>query len=226
MQAEARAGPTVATVDRGGAASTDGAMTSPPAGESPGRVDVGDRPGGGRRRLHPGAASWPSSPRPGSPPSGRRSAEQALAFHTDHGPALVVIDYLLPDRNGLELAQALKEREPNPARAPAHRPCLARDRHRRGGPGRRLPLEAHGHRDVRRGRPAGTGPRGPWWPRTATSPPAWSGSARTRPSTTPSRGFRDLGPCSTTGSTRPWPPAAATTRLWPSSSSTSTASRP
>jgi len=43
---------------------------------------------------------------------GAASAEQALAFHAEHGPALVVIDYLLPDRNGLELAQAFKEREP------------------------------------------------------------------------------------------------------------------
>jgi len=43
---------------------------------------------------------------------GAASAEQALAFHADSGPALVVIDYLLPDRNGLDLAQALKERDP------------------------------------------------------------------------------------------------------------------
>jgi len=44
---------------------------------------------------------------------GAASAEEALALHDDHEPALVVIDYLLPDdRNGLDLAQALKEREP------------------------------------------------------------------------------------------------------------------
>jgi diguanylate cyclase (GGDEF)-like protein len=43
---------------------------------------------------------------------GAASAEQALAFHAEQQPALVVIDYLLPDRNGLELAQALKDREP------------------------------------------------------------------------------------------------------------------
>jgi diguanylate cyclase (GGDEF)-like protein len=43
---------------------------------------------------------------------GAASAEQALADHADHAPALVVIDYLLPDRNGLELAQAFKERDP------------------------------------------------------------------------------------------------------------------
>lgn len=48
----------------------------------------------------------------GIPAIGAASAEQALAFHADHAPALAVIDYLLPDRNGLELAQALKEREP------------------------------------------------------------------------------------------------------------------
>lgn len=41
------------------------------------------------------------------------SAEQALALQADHEPALVVIDYLLPDRNGLELAQLLKDREPS-----------------------------------------------------------------------------------------------------------------
>ncbi len=48
----------------------------------------------------------------GIPAIGAASAEQALSFHVDHAPALAVIDYLLPDRNGLELAQALKEREP------------------------------------------------------------------------------------------------------------------
>jgi diguanylate cyclase (GGDEF)-like protein len=44
--------------------------------------------------------------------TGAASAEQALAVHADQPPALVVIDYLLPDRNGLDLAQALKERDP------------------------------------------------------------------------------------------------------------------
>jgi diguanylate cyclase (GGDEF)-like protein len=48
----------------------------------------------------------------GIPAIGAASAEQALAFHTDYDPALVVIDYLLPDRNGLELAQAFKELAP------------------------------------------------------------------------------------------------------------------
>jgi diguanylate cyclase (GGDEF)-like protein len=48
----------------------------------------------------------------GIPAIGAASAEQALAFHAEDAPALVVIDYLLPDRNGLELAQALKDREP------------------------------------------------------------------------------------------------------------------
>jgi diguanylate cyclase (GGDEF)-like protein len=43
---------------------------------------------------------------------GAASADQALAVHADQPPALVVIDYLLPDRNGLDLAQALKERDP------------------------------------------------------------------------------------------------------------------
>jgi diguanylate cyclase (GGDEF)-like protein len=43
---------------------------------------------------------------------GAASADEALAFHTDHPAALVVIDYLLPDRNGLELAQAFKDRDP------------------------------------------------------------------------------------------------------------------
>jgi diguanylate cyclase (GGDEF)-like protein len=41
------------------------------------------------------------------------SADQALALHDEQAPALVVIDYFLPDRNGLELAALLKEREPS-----------------------------------------------------------------------------------------------------------------
>jgi diguanylate cyclase (GGDEF)-like protein len=48
----------------------------------------------------------------GIPALGAASADQALAVHADQPPALVVIDYLLPDRNGLDLAQALKERDP------------------------------------------------------------------------------------------------------------------
>jgi diguanylate cyclase (GGDEF)-like protein len=48
----------------------------------------------------------------GIPAVGAASAEQALAYHADQEPALVVIDYLLPDRNGLDLAAALKETEP------------------------------------------------------------------------------------------------------------------
>jgi diguanylate cyclase (GGDEF)-like protein len=43
---------------------------------------------------------------------GAASAEQALAFHAEQAPGLAVIDYNLPDADGLELAQALKEREP------------------------------------------------------------------------------------------------------------------
>jgi diguanylate cyclase (GGDEF)-like protein len=43
---------------------------------------------------------------------GAASAEQALAYQAGNAPALVVIDYLLPDRNGLELAAALKDRDP------------------------------------------------------------------------------------------------------------------
>jgi diguanylate cyclase (GGDEF)-like protein len=40
------------------------------------------------------------------------SSDQALALQAEQAPALVVLDYLLPDRNGLELAALLKERDP------------------------------------------------------------------------------------------------------------------
>ncbi|HVC69374.1 MAG TPA: EAL domain-containing protein [Acidimicrobiales bacterium] len=43
---------------------------------------------------------------------GAASAEQALAVHAEQAPGLVVIDFVLPDADGLELAQALKDREP------------------------------------------------------------------------------------------------------------------
>jgi len=43
---------------------------------------------------------------------GTAGAEEALAFQAEHDPALVVVDYQLPDTNGLELAKALKERSP------------------------------------------------------------------------------------------------------------------
>jgi diguanylate cyclase (GGDEF)-like protein len=43
---------------------------------------------------------------------GAASAEEALSYQADPGASLVVIDYLLPDRNGLELAQALKDLDP------------------------------------------------------------------------------------------------------------------
>jgi diguanylate cyclase (GGDEF)-like protein len=48
----------------------------------------------------------------GIPAVGAASAEEALAVQAESDPALVVIDYMLPDRNGLELAQAMKERSP------------------------------------------------------------------------------------------------------------------
>src|SRR5580658_1691988 len=48
----------------------------------------------------------------GIPAVGAASADEALAFHDEIAPDLVVIDYLLPDRNGLELAQAFKDRDP------------------------------------------------------------------------------------------------------------------
>ncbi|MGH9017690.1 MAG: putative bifunctional diguanylate cyclase/phosphodiesterase [Acidimicrobiales bacterium] len=43
---------------------------------------------------------------------GAASADEALALHAERAPSLVVIDYLLPDRNGLELAQVFKDRDP------------------------------------------------------------------------------------------------------------------
>ncbi|HXQ62048.1 MAG TPA: EAL domain-containing protein [Acidimicrobiales bacterium] len=43
---------------------------------------------------------------------GVASAEEALAFQAEQSPGLVVIDFDLPDANGLELSQALKERDP------------------------------------------------------------------------------------------------------------------
>jgi diguanylate cyclase (GGDEF)-like protein len=48
----------------------------------------------------------------GIPTIGAASAAEALAVHAERGPALVVVDYVLPDGNGVELAQALKERQP------------------------------------------------------------------------------------------------------------------
>ena len=44
--------------------------------------------------------------------SGVASADEALAFQMDQSPGLVIIDDVLPDADGLELSQALKERDP------------------------------------------------------------------------------------------------------------------
>ncbi len=93
-------------------------MTSPSAGVSPsGAESPEDDPSSGTVLVVDDDASTRASllsvlAAAGIPAVGATRAEQALAFHADYGPALAVIDYLLPDRNGLELAQALKEREP------------------------------------------------------------------------------------------------------------------
>jgi diguanylate cyclase (GGDEF)-like protein len=43
---------------------------------------------------------------------GAASAEQALAVQAEHEPGLVVVDYVLPDSTGVDLARALKARQP------------------------------------------------------------------------------------------------------------------
>lgn len=48
----------------------------------------------------------------GIPALGAASAEQALAYQAEHAPGLVVVDDQLPDLSGIELAKALKAREP------------------------------------------------------------------------------------------------------------------